>query len=228
MLVETRSSVPMPAPTPSWGGWRWLGRALKGVALISLLWAVFACGMALLIHTTASINERRSADVIIVLGAGINRDGSAGRALTRRAIQAAELYQQGYAPFVLCTGGMPVRRPRTEAQACAQVLRERGVPDSAIVLEEQSRSTEENALYSLQTMQAQAWSQALVVSDGFHMWRTRLIFGSYGIQAHSVGVQGAEDRLLSYSQSVVREVAAVHWYFLRRWLNIDQTYVAGI
>ncbi|MDW8171010.1 MAG: YdcF family protein [Anaerolineae bacterium] len=207
------------------------GCLLRSLALGLLIWGLMVAALLVAIQTTATIDESQSAEVIIVLGAGIQRDGTAGRALTRRATRAAELYHLGYAPRLLCSGGMPVARPRSEAIACAELLGQLGVPLKAIFLEDQSRSTEENALYSAAWMEAQGLRRALVVSDGFHMWRARLIFSAYGapegLQWAYVAAPGAE-RAVGYWQSVLREVAAVHWFYLRRLLAIEATYIPGI
>jgi uncharacterized SAM-binding protein YcdF (DUF218 family) len=209
---------------------RRLGCWLRLLALALLAWGLLVLGLLLAIQATATIDESRPAELIVVLGAGIQRDGTAGRALTRRATRAAELYHLGYAPRLLCSGGMPVARPRSEAAACAELLGQLGVPPEAIFLEDQSRSTEENALYSAAWMQAQGLRRALVVSDGFHMWRVRLIFSAYqaeGLAWAYVAAPGA-DQASGYSDSVLREVAAVHWFYLRRLLGIEATYVPGI
>jgi len=227
--MSWRQLLPMKT-TPNREPMRRLGCWLRLLALALLAWGLLTLALLLAIQASTTLDESSSADAIIVLGAGIQRDGTAGRALTRRATRAAELYRQGLAPRLLCSGGMPVTRPRSEAAACAEVLRNLGVPPEAIFLEEQSRSTEENALYSAAWMQAQGLGRALVVSDGFHMWRTRLIFSAYaadGLAWAYVTAPGAE-QANGYWNAVLREVAAVHWFYLRRLLAIDATYLPGI
>ena len=55
-------------------------------------------------------------------------------------------------PHVLCTGAQADGYPRSEADACREVLMREGVPESAIWLEDESRSTEENAINSTQIL----------------------------------------------------------------------------
>ena len=109
---------------------------------------VYSLGFIALIHHTGTLDNTQAADVIIVLGAGLLRDGRPGQALTRRSERGAELWHRGIAPFALCTGGQAESFPRSEAAACREVLQRSGVPAAVILLEERSRSTEENASYS--------------------------------------------------------------------------------
>ena len=108
------------------------------------------------------------ADIIIVLGAGLKEDGRPGPALTRRTQHAAALWHEGIAPLVLCAGGQSEYYPRTEAAACREILIAAGLPDASILMEERSRSTEENAIYSQRLLmiwgcRASCWSATVII-----------------------------------------------------------------
>jgi uncharacterized SAM-binding protein YcdF (DUF218 family) len=192
-------------------------------------WAVFCVALGIGVHLHGRGDEARPADVIIVLGAGVDRSGRAGFALSRRATHAITLYQQGLAKAILCSGGVPPNRPNSEAYACQQFLLARGIPQEAIFLEERSRSTEENAFYSADVLRANGWEQALVVTDAFHILRARWIFAQAGVHAGFSPVPAERVNGWNvYLASLTREVAALHWQAFKTLLGLPITYVPWI
>lgn len=197
------------------------------VLLALVLWAWVVVVMLVVIDGYGRVDRAQPADVIVVLGAGLRRDNSPGPALTRRAARAAELWQAGYAPTIVCTGGKPGNRTRSEADACAELLRGAGIPMSSIRLEDQSRSTEENALQTNAIMQANNWQSAIIVSDGFHLFRALRLFSNEGVHVFTSPVT-AQPRANEYIVFLFREVAAFHWQLVKEALSLPTTYVQGI
>ncbi len=179
---------------------------------------LYALG-AVIMHYGA-VDRARPADVIIVLGGG-------DIGTTRRAIHAAALYGQGYAPFVLCAGNIIMGEPFSEAERCAQVAREHGVPAEAIVKDEISRSTEENAIQAAAIMRAHGWRDAVLVSDDFHLWRAKWLFEEKGITVWPSPAQVTTGSLPTSDllYSVLREVAAVGWQVGKSMLGLPYTRV---
>ena len=197
------------------------------VAFVTIfVWGLVAGLLVLSVHHYGLAAEAEEADVIVVLGAGLRRDGSAGFALTRRTNHAADLYQQGYADNIICTGGLGDGRTRTEAEACRDILLRRGVDPAAIFLEGRSRSTEENAYFSRQIIEANGWDEVLVVSDSYHLLRASWLFEEQGYAVHlgAVGPEQIRSRS-SYAYSVLREVAALHWHAVKGMLGITITHI---
>ena len=91
------------------------------------------------------------ADVIVVLGGNIQGNRANwfepyNRATaTDRVDRAAELYFAGRAPKIILSGGALEGRV-SDARAMARTLRQKGVPESAVILENEARNTYENAL----------------------------------------------------------------------------------
>lgn len=112
-------------------------------------------------------------DLIFVFG---------GRKL-ERAERAAELYQQGFAPRVLVTGGDKRGTGRPEAAVLGEVLLARGVPPAAILTETRSGNTVENVLYGRAALEEAGWlselASALLVSAPYHMRRASQVFARY-------------------------------------------------
>jgi uncharacterized SAM-binding protein YcdF (DUF218 family) len=82
-----------------------------------------------------------------------------------------------------------IDQPYDEAEWCAQVAQAHGVPAAAIVLEERSRSTEENAIEARKVMGAYALKTAVLVSDNYHLWRAEMLFRAQGISVFTSPAQ---------------------------------------
>ncbi len=88
---------------------------------------------------------------------------------------AAELYRQNIVRFIVVTGGINRFTQENEAQAHAKLLRAEGVPDEAIVIEDQSTNTLENAQFSLpkiaQKFELTNLKNVIAVAKWFHARR---------------------------------------------------------
>lgn len=130
------------------------------------------------------------ADVILVFG-GVMQPPRPGRpypdlgAAADRVWHAARLYHAGKAPKVILSGGRNDWQEDWPSQAAtmAQFLTDLGVPSSAIVLEERSRSTYENALYCAKLMRGQGMNRALLVTSALHMPRSYAVLRAAGVDA---------------------------------------------
>jgi uncharacterized SAM-binding protein YcdF (DUF218 family) len=193
---------------------RWLVRA--AVALPAA-WLAACVVLALVISGTGAIDRGEPADVIVVLGASLGSDGTPNPALIRRSEHAAGLWKAGRADTVLCTGGVgqQVRTARSEADACRELLVRAGVPRTAVVLEETSRSTEEQVLRIRTMMAEHGWRRATLVSDSYHVFRARYIVRRMGFDVALSPVPVSKIGAVFYLYSVVREVAALHRQVLR-------------
>ena len=183
--------------------------------LLIALWLLIVVLIMLAIKRAETIDNVRPADVIIILGSGLRRDGRPGDALYRRSIRGAELYQDGIAPYVICTGGIGRGHTRSEADACRDVMTARGVPPEAILLEERSTSTEENARYAQEIMMAQVFEDAVLVTDSFHMFRASWIFDQEGITHYESPIPRDQVRQRFYVRHFTREILAIHWHALK-------------
>lgn len=207
--------------SPKWRRW------LRHMILLFLaIWLLIVLVLIGLIHYTGTVDNPESSDVIIVLGAGLSPSGTPGWALTRRSTHAAELWHQGLAPFIICTGGTGDDQTRSEADACREVLMRKHIPSSVIILEDQSRSTEENAMFSHKIMDTYDWKSAIIVSDSYHVFRANYIFSHQGIEVSLSPVPA--ERIKNppyYMTSVLREVVALHWQLLKDIFNLQITHI---
>lgn len=127
-------------------------------------------------------------DAIVVLGAPVRRDGRLSRVLAERVAAAAELFHTGGAPIVVVTGGVTNGAARSEAAAMAEALAAAGVPDAALVVEERSRTTAENARYTAELIAAR---RVWLVTHAFHARRAARLFARAGFEPSVWPVAGA-------------------------------------
>jgi uncharacterized SAM-binding protein YcdF (DUF218 family) len=132
-------------------------------------------------------SEQISADVAILLG-GIMRgqdEKSTGPDLTDaadRVIQAFRLFRNGRVKYILVTGGNPPWSSDSipEARHIAELLKEWGTPSHAIIVEDQSRNTWENAMNSKGLWDKQKFKSGLLVTSAAHIPRALAVFRRAG------------------------------------------------
>ncbi len=107
-------------------------------------------------------------DVIIVLS------GDEGR-----AEYGVELFKQGYADFILLSGGSATSMGRIALRA--------GITEDHIIIENKSHTTYENASNSTDIMQTHNFKSAIVVTSAYHTRRAGLIFSQY-ISGHNLTI----------------------------------------
>jgi uncharacterized SAM-binding protein YcdF (DUF218 family) len=174
--------------------------------------------LATVILRYGAVDRARPADVIIVLGGG-----EVGT--TRRTLHAAALYARGYAPYLLCSGGMVKGETIPEAERCEQVALAHGVPAGAIVLDRTSLSTEENAIQAAAILRGHGWQDAVLVSDATHLWRAHWLFESKGVRVWTSPAQvttGPPSRTETV-HAVLREIAATGWTIGKSLLGLPYT-----
>lgn len=144
-------------------------------------------------------------DAIVVLGCAVKAGGRPSPTLARRARHGAALWHRGLAPTLVLTGGVG-DHPPSEAAAAAAVVRGLDVPEEALVLEERSTSTEENAREAARRVDAR---RVLVVTDAYHAFRAERVFARHFEHAVAVGSGGATSARV---RGALREVIALVGY----------------
>lgn len=231
-----------------------LQRALAGGALL-LLWLGGNRLVSLLLlrsleWQTLPPDPLPQAQAIVVLGGAtrmqtfprptheINEAGD-------RLLYAAWLYHQDVAPVVLLSGGgAEWDEPETrlsEAEAMADLIERMGVPREALLLEERSRNTYENAIESASLLRQEGIDTIVLVTSAMHMPRALGVFARTDltvipaptdflateaewtyytqldprIQVHNLLPSTRE---LYFTTRVLREYLGILTYRLRGWL----------
>lgn len=103
-----------------------------------------------------------------------------------RILHPLQLYKMGKVKYILISGGsgqlVNRKQNASEADELASILKLAGVPDSAIILENQSRNTRENAVFSARILQQRFPGKSyLLVTSAFHMRRAEGCFRKAGV-----------------------------------------------
>jgi len=158
-------------------------KAIIPLLLLSLLWYTYV------LYTITSVEKNafpRHADVAIILGAAVwNDQPSPG--LRERLDLAYSLYRDGYVPCLLVSGGLGDGKQVAEAVAMKNYLMAKGVPEEDILVENQSRNTYENLLFSKRLMEKHHLRSALVVSHGYHLARATEMAATLQLDVTPVG-----------------------------------------
>jgi uncharacterized SAM-binding protein YcdF (DUF218 family) len=155
---------------------------------------------------------RGDGSVVVVLGAGLQNGGEVGPLLASRLERGRSVYDnltaRGAAdPVLIVSGGKGADERVSEAQAMAGYLTRRGFPAGRLILEDRSRSTEENLLFSKAIVdQRRPGARWVIVTSSFHALRAAIIARRLGIDGH---VTGAATPGFSWPGGVLREFAAV-------------------
>lgn len=126
-------------------------------------------------------DRAQKADAIMIFGSGVQENGRASLTLRARTRHAYELWKRGLAPVIVCTGGLGTYPP-AESLVQEKLLRGWGVPASAILKEEKSTSTWENAMFAAPLLPTGA--RVIAVSDPYHLWRCGRNCAAFGIKAY--------------------------------------------
>jgi uncharacterized SAM-binding protein YcdF (DUF218 family) len=211
---------------PSQRGTRWTkrtrGRTRRpgGRLMPVFLWILLAlvlgfAGLCLWVEWQGRLEDIVPADAIVVLGAA-QWNGRPSPVLQARLDRALALYQQGYAPLLVLTGGSLPGDAYSEASAGRDYALARGVPAEAILLEEKSRTTVENLRGAWELLAPRQARSILLVSDPFHMGRALVIARGVGFTPHPAPTRDSliAQQPLEEAGYVVREALALVSYWV--------------
>jgi uncharacterized SAM-binding protein YcdF (DUF218 family) len=160
--------------------------------------------------------EPGGARAAVILGTQVLPGGRPSRTLDARARHGARLYREGRVDWIIPTGGVG-RHPPSEARVMGSVLREEGVPEKVVRLEERALNTWDSARFVAEMVRGEELEGVLIVTDPLHCVRTVAAFGWAGVNAWAEPVYSSpmwRDGWLRRRQ-LIRESGALVWYGIR-------------
>ena len=119
-------------------------------------------------------------ELMIILGCQVKPWGPS-ILLQDRLDEALEYLEDHPDMTVVVSGGQGPDEHVTEAQAMYDYLVARGIDEGRIIREERSHNTHQNLSYTFELLREEGYGdqmeQVLVVSNGFHLTRVRMLFG---------------------------------------------------
>ena len=156
-------------------------------------------------HSTTDYTE----DAIIVLGCGLNSDGTPSHTLQNRLDGCIEYHTKNPDSYIVVTGAVSRFGNMTEGAAMKKYLVDKGINAEKILVDEKATNTRENFENSLQLLNSNEINKDNIafVTNSFHIYRARhyaLLAGFSDINVLSVKT----DRAV-FLPAVIREVCAV-------------------
>lgn len=182
---------------------RWTRQLLiaVGVVALALLASVYVGG----------VESDAKADCIVVPGAAVWPNRQPSDALLYRLETALELYRDGRASTIIVTGGGTGNY--AEGVVMGEWLTARGVPETCVIVENHSATTRDSGVHVARIMRQQGFESALVVSQWFHVARTRLCLAQEGVHTYASPSRG--ETLVDEPWFVFREMLALPAYACR-------------
>jgi len=155
---------------------RWIFVLLGVLVLASLLWCRW---VYIQIQHYASHDQSAPADAIAVFGAA-EYAGHPSPVFRARLDHAESLYSRGIAPLIITLGGDGGDQ-YSEGAVGQQYLEGAGVPESDIIAETESTSTDESVRRLAVIARTNGLRRIVVVSDGTHLFRIHQICAANGL-----------------------------------------------
>jgi len=155
---------------------RWALILLTLSVVLSLVWIRWVYGQ---IKWYAGRDMAAPADAIAVFGAA-EYDGRPSPVFRARLDHAESLYSRGIAPLIVTLGGDGGDQ-YSEGRVGEQYLVGAGVPDSDIIAETESTSTDQSVRRLAVIARANNLQRLVVVSDATHLFRIHQICAANGL-----------------------------------------------
>jgi vancomycin permeability regulator SanA len=185
---------------------------------VRMLWGAVILAPILFVIASAALvidglnDHVHKADVAVVLGNAVQPNGQPSPRLKARLDKAVQLYRQGLFSNIIVSGGVGIEG-YDEAVVMKRYLMMQGVPDNHVFVDSDGRTTYLTAKHSAHLMKEKRWTSAFVISQYFHIPRTRLALKQFGVLSiYSAHAEFFEVRDI---YSTAREVVGYGSYLLR-------------
>jgi uncharacterized SAM-binding protein YcdF (DUF218 family) len=154
------------------------------LVLAGLVAFLFIFATAHRVIRQATHDETRRAGAIVVFGAA-EYAGRPSPVLRARLDHAFELWQEGFAPFVITTGGAGADPHFSEGGVGRDYLRNRGIPDRYLIAETLGGDTAQSAERVAIILKTNGIHDCLAVSDAYHMYRIKRLMRAEDIISYA-------------------------------------------
>ena len=176
----------------------------KRLIAFLLIWMLAHC---VVISIDGFSDNGEDADYAVVLGNKVNEDGSLSLRLEKRMECALNLYKSGRIKGFVVSGGWG-KEGHYEGEKMREYLLKHGVPDSLVVVDNNGTNTRNTISNTLNMQDTLHYNSLIVVSQYYHITRTKALFRKAGFQ----NVSGVSPRFFEMRDvySLLREFAAFY------------------
>ena len=125
--------------------------------------------------------NKENSEYVLILGAGLD-NGITPNLILKERLDTAIRYINycGNPEYIVLSGGKGNDEEISEAEAMNKYLIDRGIPRNKIIIEDKSRNTYENFLYSKEKIQEKSGKQikdinVKIITSDFHAFRSSII-----------------------------------------------------
>ncbi len=157
------------------------------IILIIFILIIISIGIALAVYGRKD-NVTFKEDAVIVLGKGLDGDKVPPN-LAKRLDKAIEYHKRNPRALIVVSGGKGSDEKLSEAQAMADYLLLKGIPEEIIIKEDKSATTFENFVFSTEILVEKLGEEYSVafVTNSFHVYRAERLAKSLRINAAHLG-----------------------------------------
>ena len=157
-------------------------------------------------------------DAIVVLSGGWQKEGVLGVATMERYEYGLKLFQEGWAPVIIFSGGS-LTKPITEADEMAEMALSQGFPYASIIPENSSESTYENVLFTKKILKERKLNSIILVTSPYHTLRAKKMFEDKDVLVIAAPVPGGHFEKanglerLKLGKTIISEYAKLVFYY---------------
>jgi vancomycin permeability regulator SanA len=151
-------------------------RTFKLIIIAFLVWL-----MGHSIYTTFDglTDKGYKSDIAVILGNKVNEDGTLSERLTKRLKCGLSLYKNGRVKKIIVSGGLG-KEGFYEGNKMKDFLISNHVPDSVIIVDNYGNNTIATINNTLRLKDSLKFKSIIVVSQYFHLTRTKMLFRKHG------------------------------------------------
>ncbi|QHT67836.1 YdcF family protein [Rhodocytophaga rosea] len=123
----------------------------------------------------------QKADMAVIMGSKVNEDGTLSTRLEKRLACGLHLYKAGRVNKLLVSGGLG-KEGFYEGDKMKAYLLEHGVPATSIIVDNYGNNTTATVENTLQLKDSLHYTSLIVVSQYFHVTRTKMLFRKRGFE----------------------------------------------
>ncbi|MEJ2858744.1 MULTISPECIES: YdcF family protein [unclassified Saccharothrix] len=188
----------------------WVQAVVGSLVVVSAYLAFLFVSLLLYSVLYGKTGRRTGFDAVVVLGAGLHGD-RVPPLLASRLDRAVRLYRRevaaGGSPVIVVSGGQGADEAVSEALAMQRWLVVAGVPEEAVVLEDQATTTEENLRNSRAVLDSLGHTgRTVAVTNNYHVFRTAVTARRLRLK---MGVIGSRTAFYFLPSAFLREFVAI-------------------
>ena len=176
----------------------------------SIIWIVFIVVELIVLCAMLAV-PKEDLDYIIILGAQI-RGKRITNVLERRLNKGLQYLQENPKTICIVSGGKGIGEEVSEAEAMADYLISKGIDESRILREGQSKNTWQNLINSKKFVDNISQNQTGIVTNNFHIYRSMKMAKLLGYE--NVFAFPASTNMVVFPNYMTREFLAIIKMFL--------------